>query len=110
MRLRTTTDEQLGLLMVTATGGVGRHSADGLRRVFDVALATGHRRVLVDLTGLADVDEAVAATFLRQDELLTSVGGWLWIVHGTDALGAALREAGVAPRVRTSRRATRVRS
>jgi anti-anti-sigma regulatory factor len=104
MRLRTTADEELGLLMVTATGGLDERSADALRRVFDVAVATGHLRVLVDLTGLDDVDPAVAATFLEQDERLTALGGWLWLVHSTVELGAALRSAGVTTRVRTSRR------
>jgi anti-anti-sigma regulatory factor len=104
MRLQTTADEELGLLMVTPTGGLDERSADALCRVFDAAVTAGHLRVLVDLTGLDDVDPAVAATFLEQDERLTALGGWLWLVHGTAELGAALRSAGVTTRVRTSRR------
>ncbi len=103
MRLQTTADEELGLLMVTATGVLNEHSAAALRRVFDAAAAAGHLRVLVDLTVLDDVDPAVAVTFLEQDERLTALGGWLWLVHGSEELGAALRSAGVATRVRTSR-------
>lgn len=104
MRLQTTADEELGVLMVTARGSVDECSAGALRRVFDAAVGAGHLRVLVDLTDLDDVNPTVAATFLEQDERLTALGGWLWLVHGAAELGAALRSAGVTPRVRTSRR------
>jgi anti-anti-sigma regulatory factor len=93
MRLQTTADDDLGLLVVTATGGVGECAATALRRVFDAAAAAGHLRVLVDLTDLDDVDPAVAVTFLEQDERLTARGGWLWLVHGTAELEDA-RSAG----------------
>jgi len=105
MRLQTRADEELGLLMVTATGVLNERSADALCRVFDVAVTAGHLRVLVDLTDLNDVEPAVAVTFLEQDERLTALGGWLWLVHGSTELGDALRSAGVAPPVRTSRQA-----
>jgi anti-anti-sigma regulatory factor len=95
-------DEELGLLVVSATGAVEACSAGALRRVFDVADAAGHLRVLVDLTRLDDVDPALALILLEQDERLAASGGWLWIVHGTAELAAALRWSGVSTRVRTS--------
>jgi anti-anti-sigma factor len=103
MRLQTTADDALDVVMVTITGHADEHSAAALSQVFDAAATAGHLRVLVDLTGLDDVDPAVAVTFLEQDERLTALGGWLWLVHGSEELGAALRAAGVATRVRTSR-------
>lgn len=102
MQVRTTSDEELGLLMVRLTGSIGRCSSHALRRVFATATDAGHLRVLVDLTGLDDVDDAVAATLLEQDEQLTARGGWLWLVHGATELGAARRSVCVSPRVRTS--------
>ena len=101
MRLQTTADETLDLLVLTATGVVDEHSSDALRRVFETATGAGYLRMLVDLTGLDDVNPAVAGTFLQQDELLTERGGWLWLVHGTEQLAAALRATGVSTRVRT---------
>jgi anti-anti-sigma regulatory factor len=104
MRLRTRADDELGVLLVTATGAVDDHSSVALRRVFGAARAAGHVRVVVDLTSLDDVDPALATAFLEQDELLTARGGWLWLVHGSAELGTALRSARVTTPVRTSPR------
>jgi len=102
MQVHTTADEELGVLMLTVTGGTDATSSLRLRRVFDAATLAGHRRVLVDLTALDEVDQLVAETFLEQDERLTAEGGWLWLVHGGAQLGEALRMAGLAARISTS--------
>lgn len=102
MRVRTTVDAELGILLVSLGGEPTRRSAAGLERVVATAVAAGHRRVLVDLRELADVDPALAVVLLEADDDLTELGGWLWLVHGAGAAGSSLRFMGVHDRVPSS--------
>ena len=102
MRIRTTADEELGVLLVSLCGDLERRSAPGLERVLAAAVAAGHRRVIVDLGELADVSPALALVLLEADDDLVDLGGWLWLVHSACAAGSSLRFMGVHDRIRSS--------
>jgi hypothetical protein len=102
MRVRTTADDELGILLVGLSGEPTRRSAAGVERVLAAAVAAGHRQVVLDLRELTDVDPALALVLLEADEDLTELGGWLWLVHGAGAAGSSLRFMGVHDRVPSS--------
>ena len=102
MQVRTTVDDELGLVMLTLRGTPTPHSAAAVRRLVGTALAAGSARVLVDLHELDDVDPALALVLLECDDDLAAAGGWLWLVHGAGSAGSSLRFMGVHDRVRSS--------
>jgi hypothetical protein len=102
MRIRTRTDEKLGLVMVALRGASSPRTAESLRRVLDTALAVGLTKVVVDLLELDDVDPATALVLLECDDRLTAAGGWLWLVHGAGPAGSSLRFMGIHDRVPSS--------
>ena len=102
MQMRTTADEELGLVMVALRGPTTPRTARSVRRVLDAALAAGSTRVLMDLGDLDDVDPATALVLLECDERFSAAGGWLWLVHGAGATGSSLRFMGVHDRIRSS--------
>lgn len=102
MRVHTSTDASLQLAMVELCGPLSRASAPRARRVIDSAAAAGMRHVIVDLSGLDDVDPELALVLLEEDDSLQRSGGWLWLVHGVGNVGSSLRYLGVYPRVPSS--------
>ncbi len=102
MRVHTSADEELGLVMVSLHGPPSQRTAEGVRRVLDEAARAGATRVLVDLRELDDVDPATALVLLESDDRFRAGGGWMWLVHGAGKVGSSLRFMGVHDRVRSS--------
>lgn len=102
MRVHTSTDPSLDLAMVELRGSLTRRSAPCARRIIDAASEAGLRHVIVDLSGLDDVDPELALVLLEEDQDLQRRGGWLWLVHGVGKVGSSLRYLGVYPRVPSS--------
>lgn len=102
MRVRTAADEAHHLVMVELAGPLTPHSPDSTRRVVDAALARGLTRVIVDLSGLDDIDAGLALALLEENDELRRAGGWLWLVHGAGTVGSTLRHLGVHGRVPSS--------
>lgn len=102
MKVRSTTNKDLGLAQLELTGHLTCESADAARRVLKAATAAGLKRVIIDVRDLDDVDPRLALALLEYSERLTRDGGWLWLVHGAGNAGSALRYMGVHDRVRSS--------
>lgn len=77
-------------------GELDMSTAPELNAVIDRLLATGERRLLVDLAELTFCDSTGIAAFLRGDNASAAEGGWLRVTGAAGRVRRVLQVTGLA--------------